>query len=126
MEYKKFTVRHDVARDPATLQADFNKYISDYNEDFLVFLRRAASGNFNGLVTVGRSLKDFHEMVIFLQSATEMQFEVVPLPFTLRQGTEYYRALGFNEQEILNIEGFFNYVRKTFSADFEDWMSARR
>lgn len=126
MKFEKFDQQQNDRRDPSTIQADFNRYIQEYNEDFLVFLRRAASGNYNGLVTVGRTLKDLHEMIVFLQSATPMRFEIIPLPFTVRRGKEYYRALGFTGQESENIESFFNYVRKNFNEDFKDWMSAAR
>lgn len=123
MEKKESAKRNlKYEHDPEKLQRSFNQYVKNYNEDFLFFLRRAASGNYNCLITSGRILKDLHEMVVFIHSATEMRYEVVPLPFTFRHGREYYHALGFEDDEIDNIHGFFDYVKKTFEKDFEQCM----
>ena len=108
--------------DPETLQKNFNRFVESYNNDFIFFLRRAASGHYNCLVTSGRILKDLHDFVVFMQSATGMQFEIVPHPFTFRHGREYYRLLGFDDEEINNIHGFFDYVNKTFGKEFEQCM----
>lgn len=124
MENESFKIRHINASAPLNLQEKFNTFIRKYNDDFLFFLRRAASGYYDCLVTSGRTLKDLHELIIFIQSATSgLQFEVIPLPFTFRHGTEYYRLLGFNDEEIANIHGFFDYVKKTYNKDFEECMS---
>lgn len=122
MENELFYKRRNYATDPAVWQKNFNSFVENYNEDFIFFLKRAASGYYNCLVTSGRILKDLHEMVVFMQSATGLHFEVAPLPFTFRHGREYYRLLGFDDDEIDNIHGFFDYVKKTFNKDFEDCM----
>lgn len=106
-----------------TWQKNFNYYVSSYNSDFLFFLQRAASGHYKGLVASGKTLKDLHEMVIFMQKATDLRFEVVPHPFTFRHGSEYYRALGFTDEEIAKIHGFFDHVKAAYDKDFEEIMS---
>ena len=122
MDNEPLYKRRYYATDPANWQNNFNGFVESYNDDFMFFLKRAASGYYNCLVTSGRILKDLHEMVIFMQSATGLQFETVPLPFTFRHGREYYSLLGFDDDEIDNIHGFFDYVKKTFDKDFEECM----
>jgi len=122
MENEIFKNRRFYVNDPANWQKNFNVFVENYNDDFLFFLRRAASGYYNCLVTSGRILKDLHEMVVFMQSATSLKYEVAPIPFTFRHGREYYRMLGFDDEEIDNIHGFFDYVKKTFNKDFEECM----
>lgn len=107
---------------PSEFQEDFNKFVKHYNDDFIFFLQRAASGHYNCLITSGRILKDLHELVVFIQSATALQFEIVPFPFTFRHGREYYRELNFTDEQIENIHGFFDYVKETFKKDFEECM----
>lgn len=123
MENDLFNKRRDKFQDPTATQEGFNNFVKKYNHEFLFFLQRAASGYYDSLVASARLLKDFHEMVVFIQSATPLQFEVVPLPFTFRHGSEYYRLLGFNDEEIAKIHSFFAYCKETFNKDFEECMS---
>lgn len=120
MRRKLFNKQRDYAFVSANWQKNFNNLIRNYNEEFLFFLHRAASGYYNRLLASGRVLKDLYEMVIFMQNATGLLFEVTPLPFTFRHGSEYYRALGFDDEEITNIQGFFDHVKETFNKDFEE------
>lgn len=107
-------------------QEHFNYFVESYNDDFMFFLRRAASGYYKCLITAGRILKDFHDLVIFMQRVTDFKFEVLPYPYTFRHGTEYYKELGFNQEEIEKIHGFFDYVKELYKKDFEECMKANR
>jgi hypothetical protein len=98
----------------------FNKFVDSYNEDFIFFLKRAASGNYNCLITSARILRDFHDLVIFMQKTSEYKFEIVPYPFTFRHGSEYYRTLGFDDAEIDKIHGFFEHVKVVYKKEFEE------
>ena len=104
-------------------QKEFNQMIETYNDDFLFFLRCVASGYYSRLIDSGTALKNLHDLIVFMQSATELRFEVIPLPFTLRYSNEYYRMLGFNDGEIENIHGFFDYVKNSRNKEFEVWLN---
>lgn len=115
-----FNKRYENPSEPSNEQESFNNLVNNYNDDFLFFLRRAASGYYKGLLSAGRTLKDLHELIGFMQSATGLRFEVTPLPFTFRHGTEYYRSFGFKDQEIDKIHAFFDYVKEICQKDFEE------
>jgi hypothetical protein len=122
VEFSDFSKRGRRRDGAAATQENFNRFIENYNSDFIFFLKRAASGYYNCLVTAGRILKDLHDFVMFMQRATEMKFEVVPYPFTFRHGREYYREIGFDDEEITNIHGFFDYVKEIYKKEFEECM----
>lgn len=104
------------------LQEEFNRFVENYNADYIYFLNRASSGNYNCLITSSRILKDLHDMVISLQQVTELDFQIIPYPFTLREGDEYYTQLGFNKEQITKIHGFLTFVKDFYGREFEECM----
>jgi hypothetical protein len=66
-------------------QKEFNRFVTDYNADYLYLLRRAATGNYNCLITSSRILKDFHDMIMLIHSSLDVNFDI--LPIHLRCGT---------------------------------------
>jgi hypothetical protein len=107
-------------------QENFNYFVESYNDDYKFFLRRAASGYYKCLITAGRILKDFYDLVTFMQRVTNFKFEIIPYPYTFRHGSEYYRSLGFSQSEVEKIHGFFDYVRELYKKDFEECMNENR
>ena len=107
-------------------QKDFNRFVDDYNADYLYLLRRAATGNYNCLITSSRILKDLHDVIMTLHEVTHLEFTVPPYPFTLRGGAEYFRALGFNDEQVVNILGFTSFVKASYNKEFEECMEEPR
>jgi len=107
-------------------QKKFNEFVENYNADYLYLLRRASTGNYNCLITSSRILQDLYDMVTTLQRVTELEFEVVPYPFTLRGNQEYFEQLGFTPEQAANIDGFLRFVREIFGKEFEECMQEAR
>lgn len=103
-------------------QKEFNRFVTDYNADYLYLLRRAATGNYHCLITSSRILKDFYDVIMALHNSLEVNFDVVPHPFTLRGSSEYFRHLGFNDEEVKHILGFIVFVKSTYGTEFEECM----
>jgi len=107
-------------------QKEFNRFVTDYNADYLYLLKRAATGNYNCLITSSRILKDFHDVIMALHNSLEVNFDIVPYPFTVRGSSEYFSQLGFNDVEVMNILGFVVFVRSAFGKEFEECMEEER
>lgn len=103
-----------------SIQEGFNNFVEKYNHDYLFFLQRAATGYYNCLITAGRVLSDLHDFIIFVHRASDLELQIVPYPFTFRHGEEYYRELGFNDEEIEKIYAFFKYIKETYDKEFEE------
>ena len=100
--------------------------MKDYNADYLYLLSRAATGNYNCLVTSSRILKDFHDMIMTVHSVSELDFEIPIYPFTFRGSTEYFNHLGFDDEQTMNILGFIVFVQTTYGQEFEECMEETR
>ncbi len=100
-------------------QGDFDKFVTSYNTDYYYLLTRAASGSYDCLISSFRVLNDLYEVVIKLHDATHLDFKVVPYPLTFRASDAFLAGLGFNTNQIANIYGFLEHVKRTQGQEFE-------
>jgi hypothetical protein len=103
-------------------QVDFDKFVSNYNADYLYLLTRASSGHYDCLITSFRVLKDLHDVIIKLHDTTELVFKIIPFPLSLRTSQEFLSNLGFKDDQIQNIRDFLGHVKRTQGREFEECM----
>jgi hypothetical protein len=107
-------------------QKEFNRFVEDYNADYLYLLRRAATGNYNCLITSARILKDLHEVIMVIHTSSHLNFDITPFPYTLRGSAEYFSHLGFDDEQVQNILDFTAFVKSTYGKEFEECMEEAR
>lgn len=100
-------------------QEDFDKFVNSYNTDYLYLLTRAGSGSYDCLISSFRVLKDLYDVVIKLHDTTHLNYRVVPYPLTFRASDAFLASLGFNAEQIANIYGFLEHVKRTQGREFE-------
>jgi hypothetical protein len=105
-------------------QEDFDKFVESYNTDYQYLLGRAASGSYDCLISSFRVLKDLYDVIIKLHDTSHLNFRLVPYPLTFRASDAFLVGLGFNEQQIANIYGFLEHVKRTQGREFEDCLEA--
>jgi hypothetical protein len=101
-------------------QADFDKFVESYNNDYLYLLTRASTGSYDCLITSFRVLRDLHDMIMKLHETTHLEFRVVAYPLTFRASDAFLGSLGFNGEQINLIYGFLKHVKLTQGKDFEE------
>src|ERR1041384_294400 len=104
-------------------QEDFDKFVESYNTDYLYLLTRAGSGSYDCLISSFRVLKDLYDVVIKLHETTHLNYRVVPYPLTFRASDAFLASLGFNVDQIANIYGFLEHVKRTQGREFEDCLA---
>lgn len=100
-------------------QDDFDRFVSNYNNDYLYLLTRASRGSYDCLISSFTVLKDLHDVIMKLHDATHLEFRVVPYPLTFRGSDAFLAGLGFGEEEVGLIYGFLNHVKRTQGKEFE-------
>jgi hypothetical protein len=105
-------------------QEDFDKFVSSYNTDYLYLLTRAGSGSYDCLISSFRVLKDLYDVVIKLHETTHLNYRVVPYPLTFRASDAFLVSIGFNVEQIANIYGFLEHVKRTQGREFEDCLAS--
>jgi hypothetical protein len=105
-------------------QADFEKFVKDYNEDYLLLLKRASLRHYDCLISAFMVLKDLYSLIQVLFDTGNYRFQELPCPLTIRADTILFEQLGFGEQEIQNIFGFLEHVKATQGMEFEACLEA--
>jgi hypothetical protein len=108
----------------AITQAQFDRCVDDYNEDYLLVLRRASSRHYNCLVTSFSILKDFYDLISTLYDNGGLLYHKLPHPFTVRADDQLLSELGFNADEIANIYDFLPYVKLMMATELEDYLNS--
>ena len=101
-------------------QQQFDSFIKDYNENFLLLLTRASVCHYDCLITSWVILKDLYDIIITIHDMGEVSFHQLPHPFSFRGNDILLSQLGFKAEEISNIYGFFAFVLKTQGKDFDE------
>ncbi|HZS46816.1 MAG TPA: hypothetical protein VFC63_17215 [Blastocatellia bacterium] len=101
-------------------QEEFDRFVENYNNDYLFVLTRAASGSYDCLITSCLILKDLYEVIIKLHDLDNVGFNVVPYPFTLRPGEDLLKQFGFNKEQVHNIYGFLSFVKTNQGKELEE------
>jgi hypothetical protein len=69
-------------------------------------------------------LKDLYNMIQVLFDTEQYSYSVMPYPYSFRADVSLMGILGFNDEEIGNIFGFLEYVKKTQGMEFEACLDA--
>ena len=101
-------------------QHEFNRFVTNYNDDYRYILTRASTGSYNCLITSCRVLYDLYDVIIRLHDYGEVKMEIVPYPLTFRPTDEFLEFLGYAASDIENIRGFLEYVRQSQGKEIED------
>jgi len=105
-------------------QEEFDRFVKDYNEDYILLLTRASRRHYDCLITSFMVLKDFYNLVQMLFDSGHYVYGVVPYPYSFRADSVLLKMLGFDDQEVENIFGFLDHVRETQGMEFEACLEA--
>lgn len=100
-------------------QNEFDKLISNYNEDFYRLLAKAGRKNYEGLISSFKRLRNLYYAIIESQASNQYLFRILPYPLSLRANDDLLKTLEFNPEEIRNIYGFLEFVKQTQGKEFE-------
>lgn len=103
-------------------QNQFDQFIDDYNENYLLLLTRASRRHYDCLITSWMILKDLSNVIHTLYDMGGYVYKQMPYPFSFRGNDVLLTQLGFNAQEIINIYDFFTFVLETQGKDFDECM----
>lgn len=101
-------------------QEDFDKFVSNYNNDYIYLLTRASRGSYDCLITSFTVLKDLYDVIMKLHETTHLEFHIVAFPLTFRASDAFLSSLGFNSAEIQSIYGFLEHVKRMQGKEFEE------
>jgi hypothetical protein len=105
-------------------QEEFDRFVSDYNSDYVLLLTRASRRHYNCLITSFMVLKDFYNMIQVMFDSGQYVYQTLPYPFSFRADETLLRQLGFDDEGIQNIYGFLAFVKETQGMEFEDCLEA--
>lgn len=105
-------------------QVEFDRFVKDYNEDYMLLLTRASKGHYDCLITSFMVLKDFYNMIQVMFDTGEYSYQTLPYPYSFRADDSLLRQLGFDAEGIANIFGFLHFVRETQGMEFEACLEA--
>jgi hypothetical protein len=105
-------------------QQEFDGFVGDYNEDYLLLLTRASKRHYDCLITSFMVLKDFYNLIQVMFDTGQYTYKTLPHPFSFRADDVLLKLLGFNDEEAQNIFGFLDFVKETQGMDFEACLEA--
>ena len=105
-------------------QVDFDKFVKDYNDDYVLLLKRASLRHYDCLISAFMVLKDLYKVIQVMFDTGHYTYHVMPYPFSFRADEILLGQLGFDEQEIQNIFGFLDHVKTTQGMEFEACLEA--
>src|SRR5262245_2921660 len=105
-------------------QEEFDGFVKDYNEDYVLLLTRAARRHYDCLITSFMVLKDFYNLIHVMYDTGNFKYTVLPHPYSFRGDEVLLKQLGFDSEGITNIFGFLDFVKNSQGMDFEDCLEA--
>ena len=106
-------------------QDEFDNFVSDYNQDYMLLLTRASRQHYDCLITSFMVLKDLYNMIQVLFDTGQYIYSDMPYPYSFQADDSLMKKiLGFSDEEIANIFGFLEYVKKTQGMEFEACLDA--
>jgi hypothetical protein len=105
-------------------QQEFDRFVKDYNEDYLLLITRAAKLHYDCLITSFMVLKDLYNFIQVMFDTGYYTYDVMPYPYSFRADAVLLGLLGFDDKEIENIFGFLDYVKQTQGMEFEACLEA--
>ena len=106
-------------------QKQFDKFVEDYNEDYLLLLSRASTRHYECLTSSFLILKDLYNVICTLYDNGGLTYVKLPYPLSFRPDDELLAQLGFDEKQIENIHGFLPHVRETQGMELEDYVQTQ-
>lgn len=100
-------------------QEQFDRFVQDYNEDYILLLTRASRRHYDCLISSFLVLKDLYNVISVLYDSGELTYQVLPYAYSFRANDVLLNQLGFNDGEVKNIYGFLEYVATTQGMEFE-------
>jgi hypothetical protein len=100
-------------------QEQFGRFVKDYNEDYILLLTRASVRHYDCLISSFIVLRDLYNLIQVIFDTGQYSYDVLPYPFSFRANDVLLRQLGFQEEGIVNIYGFLDYVKATQGLEFE-------
>jgi hypothetical protein len=101
-------------------QDQFDQFVRDYNEDYILLLTRASRRHYDCLVSSFMVLKDLYNVISVLYDSGQLSYQTLPYPYSFRANDVMLAHLGFDDEQIANIYGFLDYVSKTQGMAFEE------
>ena len=101
-------------------QDDFDRLITNYNEDYSYLLIRASQGSYDCLISSFMMLKDLYDVIVKFQDSGGYTFRILPYPLSFRANEDLLKTMGFDAEEIKHIFGFLDFVKQTQGQEFED------
>ena len=105
-------------------QEEFDRFVKDYNEDYILLLTRASKCHYDCLITSFMVLKDFYNVIQVLFDTGSYSYNVMPYPYSFRADQTLLEMMGFDAEAIENIFGFLDFVKKTQGMEFEACLDA--
>ena len=81
-------------------QVDFDKFVKDYNDDYVLLLKRASLRHYDCLISAFMVRKDLYKVIQVMFDTGHYTYQVMPYPFSFRADEVLLGQLGFGEQEI--------------------------
>jgi len=100
-------------------QEEFDRFVENYNADYLYLLTRASRGDYQCLISSFTVLKDLHDVILKLHDTLELDFRIVPYPLTFRGSDELLTGFGFDGEQVKKIYEFLRYVKQSQGKEFE-------
>lgn len=108
-------------------QDAFDKFVREYNEDYRIILKRASTGHYECLITSLLVLRDLREVIVAVHETGGYSYMAEPPhEIRFRDNEAVLVSLGFNPQEINNIHGFLDYVRRLNGKELEECLDSAK
>jgi hypothetical protein len=105
-------------------QEEFDRFVNDYNEDYVLLLTRASRRHYDCLISSFMVLKDFYNLIQVMYDAGSYTYHGMPYPYSVRADAVLLKHLGFDDEETRNIFGFFDFVKESQGMEFEECLNA--
>jgi len=100
-------------------QDEFDRFVENYNADYLYLLTRASRGEYNCLISSFTVLKDLYDVVLKLHDTLALEFKIIPYPLSFRGNSDLLKGFGFDSEEIVKIYDFLKLIQESYGKDFE-------
>jgi hypothetical protein len=101
-------------------QDEFDRFVENYNADYLYLLTRASRGEYNCLISSFTVLRDLYEVILKLHDTLDLGFQVVPYPLSFRGNDDLLKGFGFDSDQVGKIYTFLRFVKETQGKEFEE------
>lgn len=112
--------------EPTITQKQFDEFVGNFNEDYLLVLIRASNRQYDCLITSFSILKDFYDLICVLYDNGGLVYNELLHPFSFRADEHLLTRLGFQKEQITNIYEFLPHVKQTLGMELEEYVASGR